>query len=138
MYSEWLNVLLMGSEYDSVDYQNVLNNLLVYKYTWIEVFHYIFNLTIFTCVTAQKVKFFSKYLLSKYYQTRSFLQIWSHLLKKSFMENFIFCAMCAQKSRGTFKTQSNIKMELVEKIKAVIFFLKKLYRRCLTGFWIRL
>ena len=33
MYSEWLNVLLMGSEYDSVDYQNVLNNLLVYKYT---------------------------------------------------------------------------------------------------------
>ena len=32
--------------------------------------------------TAQKLKFF-----------RSFLRIWSHLLEKSLMENFIFCAM---------------------------------------------
>ena len=28
-------------------------------------------------------------------QIRSFLQIWSHLLKKSLMENFIFCAVQA-------------------------------------------
>ena len=27
---------------------------------------------------------------------KSFLQIWSHLLKKSLMENFIFCAVVAQ------------------------------------------
>ena len=26
-------------------------------------------------------------------QIRSFLQIWSHLLKKSLTENFIFCAV---------------------------------------------
>ena len=26
-------------------------------------------------------------------QIRSYLQIWSHLLKKSLMENFIFCAV---------------------------------------------
>ena len=26
-------------------------------------------------------------------QIRSFLQIWSYLLKKSLMENFIFCAV---------------------------------------------
>ena len=26
-------------------------------------------------------------------QIRSFLRIWSHLLKKSLMENFIFCAV---------------------------------------------
>ena len=30
---------------------------------------------------------------SKFDQIRSFMRIWSHLLKKSVMENFIFCAM---------------------------------------------
>ena len=29
----------------------------------------------------------------KYDQIRSFLRNWSHLLKKSLMENFIFCAV---------------------------------------------
>ena len=29
-------------------------------------------------------------------QIRSFLRIWSHLLKKFSMENFIFCAVLAQ------------------------------------------
>ena len=28
-------------------------------------------------------------------QIRSFLRIWSHMLKKSLMENFIFCPVCA-------------------------------------------
>ena len=30
---------------------------------------------------------------SKCDQIHSFLRIWSHLMKKSFMENFIFCAV---------------------------------------------
>ena len=30
---------------------------------------------------------------SRYDQIRSLLWIWSHLLKKSLMENFIFCAV---------------------------------------------
>ena len=30
---------------------------------------------------------------SKCNQIHNFLRIWSHLLKKSFMENFIFCAV---------------------------------------------
>ena len=34
-----------------------------------------------------------KDFFSKYDQIRSFLQIWSHILKKSLMENFIFCAV---------------------------------------------
>ena len=34
-----------------------------------------------------------KDFFNKYDQIRSFLRIWSHLLKKSFMENFIFCAV---------------------------------------------
>ena len=42
--------------------------------------------------TAQKMKFSIKDLISKCYQICS-LRIWSHLLKKSFMENFIFSAV---------------------------------------------
>ena len=40
--------------------------------------------------TAQKMKFPIKDFCSKFDQIRSFLQIWSHLVKKSLMENFIF------------------------------------------------
>ena len=43
--------------------------------------------------TAQKMKFSIKDYFSKCDQIRNFLRIWSHLLKKSLMENFIFCAM---------------------------------------------
>ena len=39
------------------------------------------------------MKFFIKDFFSKCDQIRSFLQIWSHLLKKSLIENFIFCAV---------------------------------------------
>ena len=40
--------------------------------------------------TAQKMKFFIEDFFSKCDQIRSFLRIWSHLLKKSLMENFSF------------------------------------------------
>ena len=43
--------------------------------------------------TAQKMKFSITDFFSKYERIRSFLRIWSHLLKKSLMENFIFCAV---------------------------------------------
>ena len=43
--------------------------------------------------TAQKLKFSVKYFFSKCDQIRSVLRIWSHLLKKSLMENFIFCTV---------------------------------------------
>ena len=41
------------------------------------------------------MKFSIKDLFSKCDQIRSFLWIWSDLLKKSLMENFIFCAVIA-------------------------------------------
>ena len=44
-------------------------------------------------LTAQKMKFFIKDFLIKCDQICSFLRIWSHLLKKSIMEDFIFCAV---------------------------------------------
>ena len=41
------------------------------------------------------MKFFVKVFFSKCDQIRRKLRIWSHLLKKSLMENFIFCAVIA-------------------------------------------
>ena len=41
-------------------------------------------------ITAQKMKFSIQNFFSKCDQIRSILQIWSHLLKKSLIENFIF------------------------------------------------
>ena len=43
--------------------------------------------------TAQKMKFSMKDFFRKCDQTLSKLQIWSHLLKKSLLENVIFCAV---------------------------------------------
>ena len=44
-------------------------------------------------ITAQKKKFSIKNFFCKCDQVRRKLRIWSHLLKKSLMENFIFCAV---------------------------------------------
>ena len=52
------------------------------------------------------MKFSIKDFFSKHDQIRSFLRIWSHLLKKSLKENFIFCAV--KRLRGVFKTLYNI------------------------------
>ena len=44
-------------------------------------------------ITAQKMKFFIEDFFSKCDQICRKLQIWTHLLEKSLMENFIFCAV---------------------------------------------
>ena len=49
----------------------------------------------FTPITAQK-NFLIKEFFSKCDQIRSFLRVWSNLLMKSLMENFIFCAVCVR------------------------------------------
>ena len=43
--------------------------------------------------TVQKMKFSIMDFFSECDQIRSFLRIWSHLLKKFLMENVIFCAV---------------------------------------------
>ena len=55
----------------------------------------VFLLLIYTLgqFTTRKKKFFTEDFFSKCDQIRSFLQIWSQLLKKSSMEKFIFCAI---------------------------------------------
>ena len=47
---------------------------------------------IMNIITALKMKFSIKDFFSKCDQIRSFMQIWSHLLKKSLME-ILFCAV---------------------------------------------
>ena len=44
-------------------------------------------------ISAQNMKFSIKDFFSKCSQICRKLRIWSHLLKKSFVENFIFCAV---------------------------------------------
>ena len=46
-----------------------------------------------TYIISQKMKFSIKDFFSKCDQIYKKLRIWSHLLKKSSMENFIFCAV---------------------------------------------
>ena len=50
-------------------------------------------LTDFSALTIQKTKFSIKHFVSKCDQIGIFLRIWSHLLKISLMENFIFCVL---------------------------------------------
>ena len=61
---------------------------------WFVPFHKSFRLLNLnnSVATAQKTKFSIKDFFSKCDQISSFLQIWSHLLKKSLMKNFAFCA----------------------------------------------
>ena len=66
---------------------------IVNKFTYCLTTLSIFFLAIATFFTAQKMKFFFKDFFSKYDQIRRKLRIWSHLHKKSLMENFIFCAV---------------------------------------------
>ena len=47
--------------------------------------------------TVQRINFFINEFFKKCDEIRSFLWIWSHLLKKSFMENFIFCTVIDDK-----------------------------------------
>ena len=53
-------------------------------------------LPLFSWFTAQKMKFSSKDLFSKYHQIWTFLQIWPHLLDKFLMENLTFCTAIAK------------------------------------------
>ena len=51
-----------------------------------------------TRYTAQKMKFSIKDLFSECDQIRRKLRFWSHLLKKSLIENFILCAVILSES----------------------------------------
>ena len=61
------------------------------------------------------MKFSIKDLFNKCDQIHSFLRIWSHLLKKSLMENFIFCSALLTASES-----SNLAVELFARYTIII------------------
>ena len=83
-------------------------------------------------MTAQKMKFSIKDFLSECDQIRWKLRIWSHLLRKSLMENFILCVVHANQGYQSF---GQILLSLC-KTSRLIFFLndlckqKAVVRRC--------
>ena len=50
----------------------------------------------------KKIKFSIKDFFSKCDQICNFLRIWSHLLRKSLMDNLIFCVMIFNKNDTTY------------------------------------
>ena len=60
-------------------------------------------------ITTQKMKFFIMGFFNKCDQIHRKLSIWSHLLKKPLIENFIFCAVYLRQS---FNGVSKIALEI--------------------------
>ena len=61
-----------------------------------------------------KMKLSIKDFFSKYEQIGIFLRIWSHLLKKSLMENFIFCAVLEPENSNSCDSPLPIKIRKKE------------------------
>ena len=70
-----------------------IHTLLDFAWSWLDFGSTLHKSLFATLDTAQIMKFFTKDFFSKCYQICSFLWIWSHLLKESLMENFIFCVV---------------------------------------------
>ena len=63
------------------------------KFKYLNHFSIIYTFRESSYNPAEKMKFSIKHFFSKCDQICRKLRIWSHLLQKSLMENFIFCAM---------------------------------------------
>ena len=96
------NAKLLGVVFDEhVSFENHIQNrklqalAVVTTYTDLSKKRFLNALLIFSSAhyTAQKMKFTIIDFFSKCDQIRIFLRIWPHFLKKSIMENFIFCAV---------------------------------------------
>ena len=92
MLSNWAFPLTANSNISRPNFLNLLNFIKHFKFYlklyfwWWESLRTKSHKT----YTAQKMKFSITDFFSKCVQIRNFLRIWSHLLKKSAMENFIF------------------------------------------------
>ena len=83
-----------------------VNNFISYPHTILsEEAQYVF------WYTTQKMKFSIKDLFSKSNQTRRKLRIWLHLLKKSFMKNFIFVQCYAHSSYTLYPRSRLLKLQ---------------------------
>ena len=67
---------------------------------------------LYITLTVQKMKFSIKDFFSKCDQARSFLRVWSHLLKKSLVETSLFlCSDCSLMSLEHFGKKSKLLYE---------------------------
>ena len=80
------------------------------------------------------MKFSIKDFFRKCDQIRSFLLIWSHLLKKSLMENFIFCAV-SEIISISFKELFSIRI-LVDQLIIFESFLSQTLKRSSLFIWL--
>ena len=93
-------------------------NFMTFVFTFRNIFGPVFRGAAFAhpTYTAQKMKFSIKDFFSKWDQIWRFRRIWSRLLKKSLMENFIFCAVLkfgiirSCHSSSTFKFRFNFEI----------------------------
>ena len=67
------------------------------------------NFQSFGNFSAQKIKFPIKDFFSKCHQTGRKLRIWSHLMKKSLMQNFIFCGVCSEEKAKDFNRRHKLR-----------------------------
>ena len=58
-------------------------------------------------------------------QIRRFLRIWSYSLKKPFIENFIFCAVCLSSVKHTSKNNSSSISSDFVSVLMINFFVKR-------------
>ena len=72
------------------------------------------------------MKFFFKDFFSKCDQIRSFLRVWSHLLKKSLMKN-IFCAVNTPENQSFSDDFSGYKMGKLAKNKVILSLDETIY-----------
>ena len=82
-------------------------------------------------ITAQKMEFPIKDFFSKCDQIRRKLRIWSHLLKKSLVEKFIFCAVIETESRirSILHSSQPIRLKIFCTLTINILFINELSSR---------
>ena len=93
------------------------------------------RIRMFATITAQKRKFSIKDFFSKCDQIRRKLWIWSHLLKKSLMENFIFRAAHNTKFNSCYFDKNS---KIFRKTETLLFTFVLIYLFFISSSTIRL
>ena len=75
------------------------------------------------------MKFSIKGFFSKCDQIRSFLRIWSHLLKKSLIENFILCAVKKSIKQKVKAYQINLNLKQFQMLSSTLRYFPRINRR---------
>ena len=75
------------------------------------------------------MKFSIKGFFSKCDQIRSFLRIWSHLLKKSLIENFILCAVKKSIKQEVKAYQINLNLKQFQMLSSTLRYFPRINRR---------